>query len=340
MNDQNNIKRNLNKRITKTSIKANSENDLTISEKSVANKSILNESSGAADTGLVTATISRSKYLIFLQIASRLLTFLLNQLIVRFTTAKAFGIVAVQLDFLQSTILFLCREGFRCALLRSSNAIKNRNSSIDETDPKDCDKAFSEKLEKVLPKDAVRNKFESQIVINLGIIPFFFGIPFSIVSGFLFYNSLKASSNYSDSALSPEKETENKILLISISFYCFGALIELLSEPLFALAQNNLLFHIRALAEISGGILRCATTFVLIWKRHFFLNFLLSKYILNTFGLSFIITCDNDSWAVLSFSISQVIFSSVLISVYLGFLLNNKLVNSKFFIPRSILEYE
>lgn len=50
----------------------------------------------------------------------KLLTFGMNQIIVRYSTPEVFGIAAVQLELLLSTLLFLSREGIRLALLRST----------------------------------------------------------------------------------------------------------------------------------------------------------------------------------------------------------------------------
>lgn len=55
-----------------------------------------------------------------LQLFSRLVTFALNQALVRLASPIAYGTVSIQLELLLSTILFLSREGFRNALLRAN----------------------------------------------------------------------------------------------------------------------------------------------------------------------------------------------------------------------------
>jgi oligosaccharide translocation protein RFT1 len=54
-----------------------------------------------------------------LQLMSRLLTFALNQALVRLAPPSVFGTAAIQFDLVAATILFLSREGVRTALLRS-----------------------------------------------------------------------------------------------------------------------------------------------------------------------------------------------------------------------------
>lgn len=58
--------------------------------------------------------------LILLQLLTRLLTFALNQTLVRIAPPEVFGTAAIQFDLVCSTILFLSREGIRNALLRSA----------------------------------------------------------------------------------------------------------------------------------------------------------------------------------------------------------------------------
>lgn len=67
---------------------------------------------------LLSSSLQGTTYLILLQATSRVLTFSLNQLILRYTTPSIFGFATVQLELLLSSILFLCREGFRVAIQR------------------------------------------------------------------------------------------------------------------------------------------------------------------------------------------------------------------------------
>lgn len=78
-----------------------------------------NKDNGKNDnTDLLTSSAKGAYYLVLLQFASRMLTFGLHQIVLRYTTAEVLGIASVKLELLLSTILFISREGFRCALLR------------------------------------------------------------------------------------------------------------------------------------------------------------------------------------------------------------------------------
>ncbi|KAI0301226.1 Rft-1-domain-containing protein [Multifurca ochricompacta] len=60
---------------------------------------------------------------VFLQLFSRLFTFVLNQALVRLATPQTFGTATVQFELLLSTTLFLSREGVRTALLRQQKSV-------------------------------------------------------------------------------------------------------------------------------------------------------------------------------------------------------------------------
>jgi oligosaccharide translocation protein RFT1 len=66
-----------------------------------------------------TSSLLTARALILLQLLSRLLTFGLNQALVRLAPPEVFGTAAIQFDLVCSTIIFLSREGIRNALLRS-----------------------------------------------------------------------------------------------------------------------------------------------------------------------------------------------------------------------------
>lgn len=78
-------------------------------------------SSPGEGEGSISSTISTGRSLVLLQLLTRVLTFVLNQSLVRLASPEVFGTAAIQFDLIYSTILFLSREGIRNALLRSSD---------------------------------------------------------------------------------------------------------------------------------------------------------------------------------------------------------------------------
>ncbi|KAI0249062.1 Rft-1-domain-containing protein [Lactifluus subvellereus] len=72
---------------------------------------------------LLAASLTSISSLVFLQLSSRVFTFVLNQALVRLATPQTFGTATVQFELLLSTTLFLSREGVRTALLRQQKGV-------------------------------------------------------------------------------------------------------------------------------------------------------------------------------------------------------------------------
>lgn len=70
------------------------------------------------DGDSLSSALTTGRALILLQLLSRLLTFALNQGLVRLAPPSVFGTAAIQFDLVASTVLFISREGIRNALLR------------------------------------------------------------------------------------------------------------------------------------------------------------------------------------------------------------------------------
>ncbi|GAA5980447.1 hypothetical protein JCM11641_003397 [Rhodosporidiobolus odoratus] len=76
--------------------------------------------------------LSTTLSLILLQVSSRLLSFGLNQALLRSTSPEAFGLATIKFDTLIGTVLFLLREGIRGAVVRvrsSSSAVNSDPSA-------------------------------------------------------------------------------------------------------------------------------------------------------------------------------------------------------------------
>ena len=73
-------------------------------------------------TRLVQSAITGASYLVGMNTIQRVLTFGLNQLLLRHIDPRVFGTAEAKLYFLLTTVLFLSREGFRVALVRESGA--------------------------------------------------------------------------------------------------------------------------------------------------------------------------------------------------------------------------
>ncbi|KAL0930202.1 oligosaccharide translocation protein RFT1 [Colletotrichum truncatum] len=165
--------------------------------------------------------------LIILQIGSRAVTFIANQLLLRFLTAQLLG-VSTQLEVYYLSVLFFARESLRVAVQRQETS---PDSSKRDDDPK------------------ARVGRESQAVVNLGYLSVLLGCFVTVGLGWL----------YLSSADDLTRNTSN--FQLALRLYAIAAVLELLSEPCFVLMQSRLQFGTRASAESIATFLRCIVTF-------------------------------------------------------------------------------
>ncbi|KAK0669838.1 Rft protein-domain-containing protein [Cercophora samala] len=170
-----------------------------------------------------TRVLRGASVLILLQIISRAITFIANQVLLRFLTAQLLG-VSTQLEVYYLSVIFFARESLRVAIQRqdsssfSDNGSKKQNNGV-------------------------------QAVVNLGYLAIGLGIPLSFFFGWLYLNSLSTSTL----ASAPN-------LVVSLYLYALAAIVELLSEPAFMVMQTRLQFSTRAAAESIATFLRCTIT--------------------------------------------------------------------------------
>ncbi|EGS20219.1 uncharacterized protein CTHT_0047350 [Thermochaetoides thermophila DSM 1495] len=164
--------------------------------------------------------------LILLQVASRAITFVANQLLLRFLTAPLLG-VSTQLEVYYLSVIFFARESLRVAIQRQNSFAQNG-----------CEQEKS-----------TSNSTGAQAVVNLGYLSFALGIPLAVILGSLYLQSLSATTLQS----APN-------LVVSLYIYGFAAVLELASEPAFVVMQTRLQFGTRATAESFATFIRCLVT--------------------------------------------------------------------------------
>lgn len=177
-----------------------------------------------------------AKFLIALQVASRGLTFAVNQILLRFISPELLGI-ATQLEIYEIAVLQFARESLRLAIQRQTDApIAGSNKSKGDENDADSSRHRSRAAEK------------SQAVVNMAYISPVLGLLLAPGLGHLYF--WKSSSSVVDSPYFIE----------SLAFYAIAAILELASEPCFVVAQQKSAYKIRAAAESCGTILRCFVT--------------------------------------------------------------------------------
>ncbi|KAL0073403.1 Rft protein-domain-containing protein [Phycomyces blakesleeanus] len=180
----------------------------------------------AGTDGVLASSVKGVYYLIMLQLMSRLVTFVLHQVVLRFTSAETLGIASVQFELLLSTILFLSREGFRCALLRSQETKTSSSESflgILDTTPEGVE----------------------QKTTNVSYIPTCLGLITTILACSYFLSFDQTCPHYH----------------LSVIIFGVAAMAELVIEPLFILALQRLYFQVRVSVEGVAVVLRCLVTF-------------------------------------------------------------------------------
>lgn len=161
----------------------------------------------------ISATARGATFLILVQIISRAVTFLANQLLLRYLSPALLG-AANQLELYSITVLYFARESLRVALQRQTSDV--------------------------------------QAVVNVSWIPIVLGLP---LAGGLGLGYLRSAGSLGLVYLKQ-----------AVGLYGVAALIELASEPWFALVQMKMRYKVRAAAETAATIARCAVTFgVVVW---------------------------------------------------------------------------
>jgi len=206
--------------------------------------------------------------LIGLQLFSRLFTFILNSAVVSIASPEVLGTATIQFDLLLSTILFLSREGVRNALLRSNpGSPRGRQSKSPHNDA-----------------ELVRH----QLITNISILPIFLGLPLAVAASSVYMSLV------SDSTISQPH------FRLAMHLYVLAAAFELLSEPLYIRAQNNLEVSVRVRAE---GIAVMAKAFF---------NLLPLVLVTGWKGSGFV-----SEWTLVAFALGQLAFGLSVFSVHI-----------------------
>jgi oligosaccharide translocation protein RFT1 len=172
------------------------------------------------------AAAGGARLLVALQVATRLLTFALNQLLVRAVGPEALGLATVRLELVLSTVLFLSREGFRLAALRQA-----------------------------IGDDAAARRTQVAKVVNLAWLAVPLGAVTSLAAVLLTHAGAAGATAAEALALASYPA--------AVKMYCLAAFIELLAEPGYVLASNQMRFALRASVEGSAVFARCVACLAL-----------------------------------------------------------------------------
>lgn len=170
---------------------------------------------------------SGATFLMMGQLFTKMITFVLNNVLVRFLSPRIFGITAF-LEFILGTVLFFSREAVRLSTLR----IKDHEDEVHDVD--ENSKGRSHVL---------------QTAVNFGHISLWIGFPLSIVLMTWQYRNIN------------DYFTNLPYFTLSIFLIWLSIIFELLSEPLFIVNQFMLNYAKRSQFESAAVTSGCLVNF-------------------------------------------------------------------------------
>ncbi|KAL9073837.1 MAG: hypothetical protein Q9161_002669 [Pseudevernia consocians] len=176
---------------------------------------------------LPSRSVKGASFLILLQIGCRALTFIVNQVLLRFLSPHILGLSA-QLELFSISTLYFARESLRNALQhKPSDEQKKTAERVTGEDKKGSEKVSV----------SYGTKRRLQEVVNLSHAAIMIGLPLTIAFTWLYLRK-------ADIAV-----LESHHMRDSLYIYAFSIAIELLNEPAFNVARQEMMYATRASAE-------------------------------------------------------------------------------------------
>jgi oligosaccharide translocation protein RFT1 len=186
---------------------------------------------------LLVRSTEGAKFLILLQVASRALTFGVNQLLLRYLSPELLGI-STQLEVYSISVLFFARESLRVAIQRQTDTIEQDNN------------ISTKERQRAKPIQRDWSAQNTQAVVNLAYVSILLGVIFAFSLGWVYLRSVRSNPSV----------TSNIYLSEAVQLYGIAAFWELLSEPCFVAVQQKSEYKVRAAAESVATVLRCFVT--------------------------------------------------------------------------------
>lgn len=242
---------------------------------------------------LIEKSTQGAKYLVLLKIGSRVTTFIINQILLRFLSPAILGISA-QLDLFASSTVYFASESIRVALQRQTCDQENRDARK-EKEPN------GNTARNRIDEDFVSSR-RAQETINFTYISIAIGVPLAYILSVVYTKS------------AGEAVLQTPYIYEALHGYIIATILELLNEPCFAIAQQQMLYATRARAEMAATFAKC------------------------------IVTCGFAIWAqrssvevgALPFAFGQLAYAMVLNAVYLSRVITLSFENSFSIKPRAL----
>ncbi|BDA46912.1 probable protein RFT1 homolog [Coccomyxa sp. Obi] len=166
--------------------------------------------------GSASVLVQGFSHLVVSQISTRLITFFLNLLTARLLSVDAYGLASVHFHLINTTILFLSREGFRRGCLRAQQ---------------------------------VRDASGTNAILGIAALCIPFG---AVVTLCVCAVALRGAPSLADPYAA------------AVLWQGLAAMVELVSEPLYILAQVRLQLQVRVVAEAAATLVRGVLTLALL----------------------------------------------------------------------------
>ena len=208
---------------------------------SKANTDLLHKDSKESrnSNALLARSAQGATFLIFLQVLSRALTFVVNQVLLRYLSPEVLGI-STQLELFSISVLYFARDSIRVAL--------QRQQTSDEPPRMDEGGGGGGRKTSVKVREIYAPTRRTQEVVNLSYVAVGLGLPLTYIFAKLYIRSA-----------SPQV-LQMPYLQESLSTYALATALELINEPSFAVAQQQMLYGTRAAAETLATSVRCLVT--------------------------------------------------------------------------------
>ena len=189
---------------------------------------------------VLTSSTYGAAFLVMVQVVSRILTFTVNQLMLRYMSPRIFGIAA-QLELYSITTLYFSRESIRASVHRQPSATNTFKveSRVDENP----DNVHSERS----TTDGGIDPIAAQTVVNISYISIFLGAVLAIILATFYLH-------VANDEVSQTPYFRKSVEIIGLS--CF---LELCSEPFFAIVQQLMLYKTRAIVETIASVIKSLT---------------------------------------------------------------------------------
>lgn len=190
-------------------------------------------------------------FLICLQIGSRALTFIVNQILLRYLSPELLGISS-QLELYAISVLYFARESLRVALQRhGSGGPDGRDGKLRESSSVEGNSGVHQRTAVQGKSKGVESYAPSrraQEGVNLSYIAIVLGPPLAFIFARFYLRNAEPAV------------LATPYMHRSLSLYALATTLELLIEPCFVVAQQQMLYGLRASAETSATFTRCILT--------------------------------------------------------------------------------